>query len=78
MERSEDKDLTEWAKGWSAALTDLDMKSRYDRYVCAALSGNTVRHPDLRMDAEEIANKAMDAMLAADKRWEQYTNGDTP
>ncbi len=60
---------------WYVTTTAEDPKARYDRYVCAALSGNTVRHPDLRMDAEEIANKAMDAMLAADKRWEEYTKG---
>jgi len=50
-------------------------KSRFDRYVCAVASGNSTRHPDLMMDVAEISEWAIQLMLAADKRWEEYMKG---
>lgn len=53
-------------------------KSRFDRYVCAVASGEYSRHPDLVQGSEIIAMNALLLMLAADKRWEEYTKGETP
>lgn len=50
-------------------------KARYDRYVCAVASGEYSRHPDMVQGSEVIAMNALLLMLAADKRWEEYTKG---
>jgi hypothetical protein len=46
-----------------------DHKARYDRYVCAVASGHVFE------SSEGIAERALSLMLAADKRWEEYTKG---
>jgi hypothetical protein len=46
-------------------------KARYDRYVCAVIAS----HPDPDMAVNEVAEWAIQLMLAADKRWEEYTKG---
>ena len=48
-----------------------DPKSRYDRYVCAVIAS----HPDPDMAVNEVAEWAIQLMLAADKRWSEYTKG---
>jgi len=60
---------------WTIETQHESPKSRYDRYVCAVASGNSTRHPDLMMDVAEISEWAIQLMLAADKRWEEYTKG---
>jgi len=70
--------LREWLGNRRESINHSYAKSRFDRYVCAVASGNSTRHPDLMMDVAEISEWAIQLMLAADKRWEEYTKGETP
>lgn len=48
--------------------TTEDPKARFDRFVCAVAQADV--HGDLSED--DIAEQALNIMLAADKRWEEY------
>lgn len=50
-----------------------DPKARYDRYVCAVAQSDV--HGAL--SEGDIAEQALNIMLAADKRWEEYTKQQT-
>jgi len=46
-------------------------KARFDRYVFARIASNDSAH----YTEDQIAQHALDFMLAADKRWGEYTKG---
>ena len=84
MERSErerfsQRELDIWDDGWQSAseFHKSEDKARFDRYVCAVISG-ILSNGRVVPDTYLIAEDALQQMLAADKRWEEYTKGETP
>ena len=59
---------------WTIETQYEDPKARYDRYVCAVASGCLSDNHDCT-SVDGMAEIALNIMLAADKRWEEYTKG---